>query len=582
MKRTIIFDKRGMALISVYMVLSVLIIMASTFFWRSFNEYKTAQRYRDELKAFYIAEAGLVEATRDIFQLFQPLASNAWRTGTYVATFNTVLANYAFASNRTTPEGLAYTVSLPANPIIPTGDGLLLRMIAVGNAPYLNGAVRKIIAATVAYEMEPSPIFDYAYFINNYGWLWGGGITVNGHVRSNGNMSFNGNPMVNGDIFASLNPVLGAAGTITGNSRNLDIPHYQNQAPGRARPMNPTDPTDPSGTVYDAGYDGTSTRYSAQEVMDMPYLGDLTAYRNLATSKNGKITQGGNVIVNNVYDYGAGPDGIMGTADDVNKGPDGVGNTPDDGTLVLIGTAANPIRIDGPVVVQNDIIIKGVIEGQGTIYAGRNIHIIGDITYKNPPAWLKPDADPTAAAAANSAADFVGLAAKGNVILGDYTKNSWKVNCGNYLKPPFTQAYDTEPTDSSLGYDSDNNPANGYRFNGDYTAFDGGSKDNGAGNPTQRRFYEASISDSQMGNIAAPANQIRNLDCVIYNNHALAGQVGKFAINGAIVCRDEAIVYSGSIDINYDVRAYGSGIESIDIFLPRTLALPEEKSRQSS
>jgi hypothetical protein len=55
--------------------------------------------------------------------------------------------------------------------------------------------------------------------------------------------------------------------------------------------------------------------------------------------------------------------------------------------LVIVGTDDYPIRINGPFVADGDVIIKGVVSGQGTIYAGRNIHIVGDIWYGAPPEW---------------------------------------------------------------------------------------------------------------------------------------------------------------------------------------------------
>ena len=43
-------------------------------------------------------------------------------------------------------------------------------------------------------------------------------------------------------------------------------------------------------------------------------------------------------------------------------------------------------------------------------------------------------------------------------------------------------------------------------------------------------------------------------------------------MNGSIISRDEAIVFSGNIDINYDVRVKEKGD---DFCLPRSLALPQ-------
>lgn len=591
-------DRKGIALISVYIVLAILMVFIVTFSTRTMHDFRFAEREKNELKAYYAAEAGLNAVTMDIYNKFR--ASTAWTgnrntaafrlwfgysepaedaqqridrfTGNYLPSSGFQVTGFPLTGNI---AGSQYTVILPsaaADPVIPTGNGALLKLIAVGTSPHLGGTVTKVIARTVSFEMGVSPIFNYAYFINNFGWLWGGGITVNGDVRTNGNLSLNGNPRINGDLYASENPDLGTAGTISGNNRYWDVLDYQSHVDDQARPTNPTDPSSPDATEYEAGYDGDSQRYENQEVLEMPYLGDLNGYKQLAVINNSSITQGGAVLVDNIYD-GNGLDGINGTADD--------------GSIVLIGTDENPVVIDGPVVVEGDVIIRGTVTGQGTIYSGRNIHVVGDIEYADAPSWPKPDSTPLATAASNSEADFMGLACKGNVIIGDYTRSDWQV-CANYLQPPFTQGYVTDVSDASIGYDSDGNSSNGYWFDGDYTAYDGNfsdlsyaGKDNGSGGSELRRYYESSLSDSYINSISAPSNQIRNIDAILYNNHCFAGRVGSFELNGSIISRDEAIIYNGSIQMNYDVRAYGEGIEGIDIYLPRSLSLPRTRVTQS-
>ena len=120
--------------------------------------------------------------------------------------------------------------------------------------------------------------------------------------------------------------------------------------------------------------------------------------------------------------------------------------------VTLAGTASDPIVLSGPVVIEGDIAIKGYVTGRGTIYAGRNVHVIGDLTYKNPPSWPKPMDDPEAVAAANAKADLVGLAAKGSLILGDYTSAAWSSVTRRYQTPPFTQPYVVDPSDAVNGY----------------------------------------------------------------------------------------------------------------------------------
>lgn len=90
---------------------------------------------------------------------------------------------------------------------------------------------------------------------------------------------------------------------------------------------------------------------------------------------------------------------------------------PDYGALVLIGTESQPIEINGPVIIPSDVITRGYVKGQGTIYSGRNIHIVGDIKYKNPPSWNNK----STSGSDNKNKDLLGLMAKGNIVLGNYT-----------------------------------------------------------------------------------------------------------------------------------------------------------------
>ncbi len=99
------------------------------------------------------------------------------------------------------------------------------------------------------------------------------------------------------------------------------------------------------------------------------------------------------------------------------------------------GPSSKPIEITGTVVVRGDVIIKGVIKGQGVIYEGRNISVAKDITYKNAPGSPRPSSNNPDAldnwVMAQKDKDLVGFAAKESIILGDYTSRtggSWYAN----------------------------------------------------------------------------------------------------------------------------------------------------------
>ncbi|MFH1063282.1 MAG: pilus assembly PilX N-terminal domain-containing protein [Candidatus Omnitrophota bacterium] len=546
-KRRVLQEQKGAALVILFMVMVVLSIIFVAFMARSISNNRASLSGKDSIQAEALAEAGIDQVKRELYELFavyysaQGQSSNAFNwfddlitdpTNKYSGIpTNAVLATAANASYTVQITNVDTSISVPK----------YVTLVSTAVA----GEVTKKVTAVISYSMSPSKVFDYSYFVNNYGWFWGGGITSQGDIRSNGDFGFNGNPSVNGDVYGSVNPDLGAAGTISGNNKNNTISQYWTQADSAARPTNPTaNPQDIDGDgivetfEYENGYDGNTDEYASQQLLEMPYLGDLTYYKSLAATKNGTIKQGGVTLVNNTHT----------------------------GNIVLIGTDASPIEIDGPVVVTGDVLIKGKVKGQGTLYSGRNTHVLGDIEYVNKPSWPKPDTDPTATDALNATKDFIGIAAKGNIIVGDYTRTDWQTNVSSYLKPPFTQAYEVDPTDNGIGYVSYTSGGESY-FNGNYTVNDGGTKSDGS----NRKFYESSYDDTYFRTIAENSSNIRNVDAVMYTNHAFGGKVGAFTMNGSVVSRDEAIIYSGSITMNYDTRAKDKGEE---FYLPRALALP--------
>ena len=404
-----------------------------------------------------------------------------------------------------------------------------------------------------------SEVFDYAYFINNYGWFYGSSITANGDVRANGNFKPKYNPRINGDVKACVNPDIGAPGLVLGTWRSRSMNWWWSDGPERARPGDPPSSSYMDG--WDMGYNGDPQGWERLDPLEMPYLGDLSEYIYLATNHDGRVTQGGATVISNVY-AGAG----------INPDP---AATADDGTMVLIGTEADPLELNGPVVVMGDVIIKGFYTGKGTIYAGRNIHVAGDLVSLDPPVWPKPDNDPETTAAVNTSRDLLVLACKGNVIIGDYTVSTWYNRVKSYIKPNFTTSYATDASDYELGYDSDWNPNNGYRFNGDYTAYDGGERLDNSGNNVNRKYYESSVNPDAFSSIAN-GEMVDRIDAVVYNNHLISGYTGALKNNGCLIGRDEGINFQGGVTMNWDIRVGSRSKDAVDIglYLPRILAKP--------
>ncbi len=552
-------SRDGFMLITSYALMVFFMGMLAVMSVRVIGSNITSTYQRLHTKALYCAQAGIERVKTELYNGFMEHfygASGAWTDSSF--TWFDGVANgtgqYSFPVSGTVGDG-SYEVTLERVEPLDEDVGRLVILKSVGRVRNMTVTLE----VGIRYGLARSKVFDYAYFINNYGWFWGNSITVNGDVRSNGDFSLRYDPKVNGDVYAGVDPELGSSGDISGTNRWDDLSTYYSTASDRARPGNPSAPSeDANGNgvldlgedlngngvldtyTYPSGYDGDSQHYAHQTPVNMPYLGDLEFYKTVATTKGGTLKIGGSTVINGVYD----------------------------GNLILVGTDANPIEIDGPVVVTGDVLIKGKVKGQGVIYAGRNVHILGNVEYVDPPSWPKPDYSPADTDTANANKDFLGLAAKGNVIIGDYTDSAWD-SPKYYLSPYFTSPYKVDATDAGNGYvsyyDADGNPW----FDGDYTDYDGGKKEDGS----NRRYYESSFKDSTVRQLADSYSQITQIDAFIYTNHAMAGRVGAITFNGGIVARDEAIISSGYIIMNYDVRVKDERFRD-KFYLPRDLDLP--------
>ena len=487
-------NKKGFALVIAMVFMSLLFMGGSSYLYMTTSESKQTERQADSDKAFYLANSGMERA--------------CWRIkNNNILNFETFrLKGVNNAANYLEDRDINVTVASLGNNLYQ-----ITSTSTVGNSTKtLNSIVQK---------NPPSKVFDYGYFINNWGWFYGGGITAKGDVRSNGRFDFRDNPTVDGNIYAGFEIYDGGQG-IKGSGGNA------------------------------------SNQHLFSDKLDMPNLNDLSYYENIAKTKGGKVVINGATIINNVF-----------------------GDDPgESGNIVLIGTSSKPIEVTGTVVARGDVVIKGVIKGQGTIYAGRNIYVANDLTYKNAPGSPRPSSNNPDAldnwVNAQKDKDLVGFAAKQSIILGDYTGRtggSWYAD--NWL---FSMGNEDAGRDGIP--DTHDTGENDGIFQSQYEDLDGdGVKDNNytlADVQTQtsiNNFANCPAGVSNFGDIAT--NNVSKLDGVFYTNHAFAGKVGNGAtINGAVISKDEAIIYSNNLTINYDERINsrystgGSGI--IDVGLP--------------
>ena len=217
------------------------------------------------------------------------------------------------------------------------------------------------------------------------------------------------------------------------------------------------------------------------------------------------------------------------------------------------------------------------------------MHIVQSVRYKNPPSWSHPDSNDVQNESNNASKDMLGLVAKGNIVVGDCSSSSWYSSVGKYIdgrsSSSVVESYACDESDANIGY-----PA---VFGGDYTAvesvdgnsfgkvrvvdtgetyveyepvYDWRGRQTGTKPVTKhkkametsmdRRYYETACDDAILSSFSS---DVACIDAILYNNHGIFGTPNggssRFNLNGSLVCRDEALIFSGNgVSFNWDIR----------------------------
>jgi hypothetical protein len=599
--------REGSALVGALVVGVALFGLVLTTTIRSVIDVKQARQAIDDVRARAVAEAGVQRA--------MALCREAMARFTF-APLDGVTA--LFAGNPTiTPfeaEPLnvggaqigAYTVRMTLGAVTP--DNVFVTFESSGYLPdapadLASGAELdgwNAISVTVRYGVEPSKVFDFAYFINNWGWFYGNTIYASGNAGSYGQFDVAGYaPTVAGQPTYDSVQWTGTEALLSG---------YRDDNGDGLKDGN-------DGGVF-AGWDVTgasklkgnggkaANQHEFEDYVEMPNLSDLSMYRAKALEQAGTISIGGVPVVSGVY-----------------------GDSPGEKQNVyLVGTPAAPIVLDGPVVIEGDVIISGTVTGQGAIYAGGNVYVPKDLNYLNPPATKLP-ADNTQAATeawltTNWHKDFLGLFAKESVIVGDYTNASWSYYVSGWMSHAMNKSeedagedgipntlagkdgilgtadddvlegdglWTTElytDADEALGlippgYSvGDPIPGTGEDIDGD-GVFDGTitMADIAIGDPLNTSYWGGNMPPAGVSSYKTIASiYATNLDATIYTNHTFAWVTfgaSQARVNGAVISRNEDIVYgTPSIAFNYDCRLLGGSSGLAGSLLPKTASAP--------
>lgn len=592
--------QRGAAFVTAFVLMSLVAVATVTYVNSATQRYRSAMRQSWEVQTTHLCEAGVQSVLRE---LWRPFKTTQKFENMDSATSGASAANPRVPMAGNIPGVGNFSAGVVME-YMPTGNTYqrIVNVRAVGwidrnnNGQLDANEPQKIVDVSATYELARSQVFDYTYFVNNYGWMDGFNQTdliVNGDMRANGNFTFsNGTPTINGSVIASSNEKLTppAAGLVnlnplkwsnstyaTNNATNPRARMAYNSAIMGAKGSAAFDGWrdyifDTAGSIVNnkisgaiAGdtngirsWDRTSTASAGtQATLDpnpteeviMPDLSDIGYYQTLSQTYVDTKATYGDGTANPNYNQGAWVEvwdqslnGGLGAYKRIST------NGIVSGSAALIGTLAKPIKIHGPVTFTQDAVIKGYFEGQGTIYTGRNVHVVGSIRYKNPPDFR--GTNQTVIDNANEKRDMIALAARGSVMMGNPQSFGSPYPLA-YMTPPFTKGR--------------------YDDNGNWIPpFDAMQIDS-----TGFRRYQSVMGNTYLNSISESVNQI---DAILYTNYLGGGNIGTggggVQFNGSIISKDEAMVlFSLPLVMNYDSRIREKALDQkplIDLQLPRS------------
>ena len=553
-------QQQGSVLFTVVIIGAVMCIAITATLSLSSSSLKNAHGRVDWNKAYYISEDAMVWATQ---QTLDQVANNlppAVGSSNYFSTLNGSLPLPELIGGGTNGD-LSFRAAW-VSVVQPIGSAN--NTYTVTASSMVNGKVRTLQASVTAFPV--STVFDYEYFLNNWGWWWGTPIYGEGGQRSNWDFDFRGGPTVDGLLYS-------------GNLVEEDeVPYII----GTPAPFSGLAAADPVTYVHDGAPRVT-----------MPNLLNFSNYIATAmanTSSNG-IWIGSTQVVAGVVNNGS-TAGVSG--------------------LYIVGTSSNPIQIKGTVVVPGDLVIQGVVTGQGTLYVGGNLYLSGGVSYANGPNFSTPPETMAPAArdawvAGNQNKDLVAYAVNGSVFGGDVTgggDGSWLFYEYNYPDSglasigdesnlgadgiagtgddgiPFPHAPDATHSSVwySAWYDADGNGVvNGnYNYNTDInmttaraSAIQGYPTTTSGGVTTPVPYSSVSTDDAG------------TFDGIFYTDHAMAirSAAGATVFNGAVISRNEQIVFNNQCHFYYDSRVnsryHNNPNDIINLGLPfgKTLAV---------
>ncbi len=542
--------EQGSTLLTVVIIGAIICACVGSMLVLSSNSVNYACRRVDWNKAFFNTENAVVWMAQTAFDKTPPPGSSNY--------YSTALGTLPLGEIISPTNGDVNFAGAWVQIVQPAAA--MSNVYVITASARVNAAIRTIQAQITLRPV--SQVFDYEYFLNNWGWWWGSTITGNGAQRANWDFDFRGGPTVNGFIYA--------ADQVDDN----EVP-IQNYA------------TPPFGGL--AGSDVTNLVHQGAPRVTMPNLLNFSNY--IATAMANTTSNGLWVGTNQIVA------GALTNQYTPNPGGNGGNLTPQTG-LYVVGTPSQPITVKGTVVIPGDLVIQGTVAGQGTLYVGGNLYIASNITYAHSPDFSSlPETQAAAVCdawvAQNMSNDLVAYAVRGSILAGDVTDPDWINYCYNYPGSGLANVGDEShlgpdgiantPDDNIPFLHADGSMSAWYDADGDGIMESNYNYATDINMTSTRASYIAGYPT--VAGIPVPYNQVATdnmgtLQGIFYTDHAAAMRMAQSTavFNGVIVSRNEQIVFQNYLNLIYDSRVHSRYNNNSSQFI--NLGLPWGKPLQ--
>ena len=177
--------RRGSALVIVMIIMVVVIVLCLATLALSSSETKSAAVEKQRLQALFAAEAGVELMIADL----KEMTTKAGLVSPFSA-IDRLEGTTTYSAETLTKDGQSvgqFTVTVTDVEAVDDGTrDVTIRSVGCVPAADHPGCASRTVTATVRLQLARSSVFDYVYFINNWGWFYGNTIYARGNVRSNG------------------------------------------------------------------------------------------------------------------------------------------------------------------------------------------------------------------------------------------------------------------------------------------------------------------------------------------------------------------------------------------------------------